>query len=193
MSDETLALLEELKSIKTELCEIDQSIRHFSDHISVIETECATLDALRSDVEEIHLFSTWTKKRVSSLASRIVKAENPSCRSNLIFYGISDLPRENNEKWKQSDNKIINICQRELGIFLEPNDVKCAHRPDKHRQESARPIIAKFSYSKVKERKFKGTPIAQANIFLLGFEWPIEIYWILLRPRMLHTNWPSTG
>lgn len=77
------------------------------------------------------------------------KLEAQSRRDNLKFYNMHG---ESQETWEQSENKIRTYLSEKLGI--DGCHIERAHRlPSK---STPRPIIAKFSFFKDKEKVLKG-------------------------------------
>lgn len=84
-------------------------------------------------------------------------------RTNLLFFGITD---SFNEQWKESEQKVLSLCETNLDLKLDPSCVERAHRIGNFTSTKQRPIIVKFAHFKTKERilgcgrKLKGTDFA---------------------------------
>ncbi|MES9883749.1 MAG: hypothetical protein ABW185_23095 [Sedimenticola sp.] len=113
-------------------------------------------DSIQTDVTDIKTQNEFLTKRVTTLEEKLnvcetqlEHIESQSRRDNLLFHGIQD---ENGESWELAEEKVQNYLSSELNINGDI-EMERAHRLG--RNVGARPIIAKFSKYKDRERVLK--------------------------------------
>nr|XP_037268540.1 uncharacterized protein LOC119159791 [Rhipicephalus microplus] len=138
------------------------------------------LKVIAKDIQEIKNEKMVTNQKLAaidkkSLAMEVTKlrsgcddAENRQRRDNLLFFGIND---EDKEDWATSEEKIITFCSQKLGIPLTNDHFERVHRLGKYKTDKQRPIIAKMSSFKNKQKvlsaahKLKGTDFSIGEDF----------------------------
>ncbi|XP_075737251.1 uncharacterized protein LOC142814728 [Rhipicephalus microplus] len=176
-------LIAEVQSLKSQLSTTDKRITDLNKRMGDLETHYQTLLPLRNDIEKTQTNVINMTKKIQELETSLDDAENRSRRNNLLFYGIPDPTR--NETWAESEKMIIDICNNNLGLTVQPNDIERAHRLGIHSLNRNRPIIVKFLSYKTRDallsngRKLKNTnysigedfsrPVQYARKQLLAF------------------------
>ena len=82
---------------------------------------------------------------------QIDNLEAHSRRSNVIFYGI---PEDDEESWETSESKVLDLTKSTMEI-TEVIRFDRVHRLGRRKQNSPRPIIAKLTYFKDKQKIFQ--------------------------------------
>lgn len=83
----------------------------------------------------------------NAITSRLDEFEDRSRRDNLIFHGIAD----SKESWEQTELKLVTELTQVIDSF-PTGSIERAHRLGTYLPGKSRPIIAKFSSYKVKEK-----------------------------------------
>ncbi|KAH9367789.1 hypothetical protein HPB48_004447 [Haemaphysalis longicornis] len=126
---------------------------------------------VRKDVETNNGNTAEIARQVYNVVTRVDGAENRPRKNNLTFYGLSDA--KPSEKISDSQDIVINHCRDNLGLTLDPKQIERIHRLGRHRNDHQRPIIAKFTFFKIKEkipsngRKLKGGNFSIVRYFLI--------------------------
>ncbi|XP_064472409.1 uncharacterized protein LOC135386428 [Ornithodoros turicata] len=159
-------LLNDIKDMKEKLHAADQAIMNLSTKIETIETELTSLKVMRTDISNIQLTSNNMSKHITKLENQIDDMENRMRRSNLIFYGITDIA---GESWAQSEAKVIELCSEKLNVSVSHDEIERAHRLGRHRPERHRPIIVKLKFYKRKEEILSlGHRLKQSGYSIIG-------------------------
>lgn len=106
---------------------------------------------------------------------RAVKLESHSRRNNLIFYNI---PEERQESSSTTETLLYTFLERNLNMEEEIDEIPIerAHRLGKVRQDKKpRPIIAKFSFHKDKERILSNARTLAGTNYGISQDFPREI------------------
>ena len=90
-------------------------------------------------------------KQMTNMQRQIDNLEGHSRRSNVIFYGI---PEEDEESWETSETKVLDLTKSTMEI-AEDIRFDRVHRLGRRKQNSPRPIIAKLTYFKDKQKIFQ--------------------------------------
>ncbi|XP_037559130.1 uncharacterized protein LOC119436374 [Dermacentor silvarum] len=118
----------------------------------------AAISALSEKIDSRHIevmtdipaaVAEAVKKENASLLTRLDDLEDRSRRDNLIFYGISDNP---SETCAQSEKLVCELLSHHLQFQVPENMVCRAHRLGSYTANKTRPIIMKFSCSKLKDK-----------------------------------------
>lgn len=85
-----------------------------------------------------------------------------------MFFGIPDCPTET---WVESEGLVQDVLSRHLKLQIPDSEVSRAHRLGSYTDKKTRPIIIKFSSSKVRDavwaqkHKLKGTGVSASEDF----------------------------
>lgn len=152
-------ILSELKSVRERQDVADQEIKQLMERVTALETAKTAVDSTVVDSASNESLRNITDK-LQSITMRCDDAENRQRRDNLLFFGIDD---EDKEDWATSEQKIITFCSEKLNISLTNDHFERVHRLGKYNTDKQRPIIAKMSSFKDKQKvlsaahKLKGT------------------------------------
>ncbi|KAH9370782.1 hypothetical protein HPB48_014722 [Haemaphysalis longicornis] len=152
-------ILTELKSIPEKQDVADQQIKQLMERVTILETDKTAVDFIVVDSVPNEELRNITD-RLQSITIRCDDAENRQRWDNLLFLGIDD---EDKDGWETSEQKIITFCSEKLSISLTNDHFERVHRLGKYHTHKQRPIIAKMSSFKGKQKvvstahKLKGT------------------------------------
>lgn len=160
------AILNELKGLKEKQAATDKEVKHLTERIVVLESSVASQN---SSVEgaPVNILQTITNQ-LQTVTTRCDDAENRLRRSNLLFYGIDD---DGNEDWAASEEKIIKLCTDKLQVPCTSSQFERVHRIGRYSPDKQRPIIAKFSFYKDRQKvlssafKLKGSTVSIGEDF----------------------------
>ena len=145
--------------LKTILLEVRHDVKSMNRKFDKIEK---TVNTLKKDNQKLKRQNEKLTNKVDELSKSLEqvdalardnqmkneKLEAQSRRDNLKFYNIED---DRNETWEQSEEKVVKYVSDELSI--DGCHIERAHRlPSK---STPRPIIAKFSFFKDKDKILK--------------------------------------
>lgn len=108
-----------------------------------------------------------------TLKRKVTEFEMHSRRNNLKFYGIPD---KNKESWKESDEKIIELC-RAVNLKYGLRTLERAHRLGSYNanQKFPRPIIAKFYHFKDRDAAWEALNKDPKKRAFVREDFPFEI------------------
>ncbi|XP_042144097.1 uncharacterized protein LOC121834465 [Ixodes scapularis] len=155
-----MSLLEEMKSIRSQLSEHDRTFNDIKKRLTNIEVDCSSIVTIKSQVESVQTLAKDSATQIAHLTARFDDSEDRARRTNLIFFGHTDNQRET---WDQSEILIIEHCSAVLNVPLQPTDIERAHRIGTFQPNKSRPIIIKFAHFKIRAqvllftKKLKGT------------------------------------
>lgn len=158
----------DIRTLLERQTELDGAISALSARVVTIENEVSSLSQTRTDIGRLKNDLADQSAATSCLLSRVDEMENQSRRSNLLFYGIPDI---GSESWEVSEQNILNFAKDKLGVTIVGSDIERAHRLGTFRPGRTRPIIAKFSSFKTKNKlllsghKLKGTSSSLSEDF----------------------------
>ena len=145
--------------LKTILLEVRHDVKSMNRKFDKIEK---TVNTLKKDNQKLKRQNEKLTNKVDEISKSLEqvdvlardnqrkneKLKAQSRRDNLNFYNIED---DRNETWEQSEEKVVNQLSDELNI--DGCHIERAHRlPSK---STPRPIIAKFSFFKDKDKILK--------------------------------------
>ncbi|KAH8020357.1 hypothetical protein HPB51_000990 [Rhipicephalus microplus] len=140
-------LLAELKALKEKHIEATKEIQLLMARVAALES--TTTSPHNTGVTEASANALRTvSSQVTEILSRCNNSENRLRRSNLVFFGLDDEPKE---YWAKSEQKIIDFCSEKLGITVTERQFERVHRIGKYTEDKRRPIIAKLAFFKDKE------------------------------------------
>ncbi|XP_075740056.1 uncharacterized protein LOC142786315 [Rhipicephalus microplus] len=102
---------------------------------------------------------------LTEITSRCNDTENRQRRSNLLFFGIEDDPKEG---WAASEKRIIEFCSEKFNISLTGAQFERVHRLGKFRDSKQRPIIAKLTFFKDKQQILASAPKLKGSKYSIG-------------------------
>ena len=126
--------------------------------ITIIKSQVSGFKEVAAKIESIE---KRVDKKLMSLQNQIDNLESHSRRSNVIFYGV---PEDEEETWEASENKVLDLTKSTMQI-AEDIRFDRVHRLGRKRQNSPRPIIAKVTFFKDKQKIFnKASKLKGSNI-----------------------------
>lgn len=126
------------------------------------------MESLRDDMAIGNDKTESIIKENEAIRARLSDLEDRTRRDNLLFFNIADSP---DEKWEQSEEKVMNVIRGKLALTISSADISRAHRIGTSHPGKTRPIIVKFSNFKVKEQvlhaksQLKGSDITISEDF----------------------------
>ena len=133
------------------------------------ETQQKTLSKLTEDVNKLTQVTNAEKERA-------IKLESHSRRNNLIFYNI---PEVRHESSATTETLLYTFLEQNLDMAEEETNeipIERAHRLGKIREDNKpRPIIAKFSFHKDKERILSSARTLAGTNYGISQDFPKEI------------------
>lgn len=159
-------ILSELQGLRDKQSATDDEVKRLTERIVALETSVASQN---SPVEgtSSNVLHTLTNQ-LQTVTSRCDDAENRMRRSNLLFYGIDD---DESEDWAASEETIIKLCTDKLEVPSTSNQFERVHRLGRYSPGKKRPIIAKFTFYKDKQKvlasafKLKGSTVSIGEDF----------------------------
>ncbi|XP_070384887.1 uncharacterized protein [Dermacentor albipictus] len=162
---EVIGMLSEVRANQQKL---EVKVSSLASRLTTVESLVESYEANQNGVDLPRVVDEAVRDQTAAITSRLDELEDRSCRDNLIFYGIPGVPAEN---WSESETKIRNCLTSLLQITLIDEAISCAHRLGSYAVNKHRPIIVKFSSSKLKQKvfterkKFKGSGISVSEDF----------------------------
>ncbi|XP_042142396.1 uncharacterized protein LOC121833297 [Ixodes scapularis] len=123
-----------VSDLTEQLCTLERELRASQPDIQVAQNNDSKLETAQVEL--------------AVLKSRCNDAENRSRRSNLVFFGLED---KDKETWAESESRIIDLCDKKMGIKINPDNIDRAHRIGAFNRAKKRPIVVKFCFFKHKE------------------------------------------
>lgn len=123
-----------VSELTEQLCTLERELRASQPDIQVAQNNDSKLETAQVEL--------------AVLKSRCNDAENRSRRSNLVFFGLED---KDKETWAESESRIIDLCDKKMGIKINPDNIDRAHRIGAFNRAKKRPIVVKFCFFKHKE------------------------------------------
>ncbi|XP_065296644.2 uncharacterized protein [Dermacentor albipictus] len=162
---EVIGMLSEVRANQQKL---EEKVSSLASRVATVESLVESYEANQNGVDLPRVVDEAVRDQTAAIISRLDELEDSSRRDNLIFYGIPDVPAEN---WSESETKIRNCLTSLLQITLIDEAISRAHRLGSYAVNKHRPIIVKFSSSKLKQKvfterkKFKGSGISVSEDF----------------------------
>ncbi|XP_075534317.1 uncharacterized protein LOC142568133 [Dermacentor variabilis] len=162
---EVIGMLSEVRANQQKL---EEKVSSLASRLATVESLVESYEANQNGVDLPRVVDEAVRDQTAAITSRLDELEDRSRRDNLIFYGIPDVPAEN---WSESETKIRNCLTNLLQITLIDEAISRAHRLGTYAVNKHRPIIVKFSSSKLKQKvfterkKFKGSGISVSEDF----------------------------
>ena len=177
--DIALARIQDIEEIKEKQQVLE---KENADLKASLEFAHTTIKSLTEQVDAQQKSLSQLTESVSELAKtsrlekeRAIKLESHSRRNNLIFYNI---PEERHESSATSETLVYNFLEQNLNMEEEVSEISIerAHRLGKMRDDQKpRPIIAKFSFHKDKERILSKARLLAGTTYGISQDFPPEI------------------
>lgn len=142
-------LVEGINSIRESQKSLETKMNSIEHRLDEFDNQLKELDGLYKGFSEAQKSIDELTSRNNFLQSRLDELEDRSRRNNLIFHGIPDLK----ETWQQTESKLINILNTSEYPLLS-GDIERAHRLGTYSPNKCRPVIAKFTNYKTREKIF---------------------------------------
>ncbi|KAH9378607.1 hypothetical protein HPB48_018319 [Haemaphysalis longicornis] len=85
---------------------------------------------------------------LTTITSRCEDAENRLRRSNLLFFGLEDDPKED---WTAPEKNGVKLCSDKLEIQINSSQFERVNRLGKYQEGEIRFVIAKLTFFKDKQ------------------------------------------
>ena len=132
---------ERLDVISASITELRTDIIRIQSELTSINKELdSKLSILHSDIDANAEAISAVQSRLDTIDQQLEKQEQDARRDNILLHGI-ELTTNDNVKNKCTD--ILNSC---LNQSIDTNDVIHAHRLDKEKTNSSRPILIRFRH-----------------------------------------------
>nr|KAG5685191.1 hypothetical protein BaRGS_011090 [Batillaria attramentaria]KAG5689412.1 hypothetical protein BaRGS_017930 [Batillaria attramentaria] len=160
MNEKFDAMSENMNSLSESVSSLQAKVQDLTDEVK----------ELRDDNEDLREENTELKKTLQQMEHKVDDLENRSRRNNIIVHGLPSVTSvgDKQETWEQCEQALQNMFQEKLGI----NEEMILDRAHRLRPgDSKSPIVARFAFSKDKERvmraklKLKGTDIFVGDDF----------------------------
>ena len=143
-----------LLDIQKSVNRLDKKFEKMEKSISGLKRENKELrkknEELTDNVKELRNHVSDLSKQNKELFNKYENLEGHSRRQNLKFYNIQE---DKGETWDETERKVRNYVQNELGLDCAEINIERAHRLQA--KFKPRPVIVKFSFYKDKERIFQ--------------------------------------
>lgn len=137
-------------SLKDILFEIKESRTEVTDKIdSLTTTMNAKFEEIAEENKNLREELETTKQKNEEIMNKLADLEDRSRRNNLVISGVDESYRET---WEQTEAKLVNDIKNKLGVHLQDLDIERAHRIGKAMSGKQRPIVARFTNFKTKEK-----------------------------------------
>ncbi len=133
-----------------------------------IDTLGKSMDA---KYEELITENKALKEELVDMKHKLVDIEDRSRRNNLVLTGISEREREN---WDDTEKKMVTEIGRNLGIDLQDEDIERAHRIGRFERGKSRPVVARFTSYKTKEKVLKAARQKKVEGFYINEDFSEE-------------------
>ena len=150
-----------------ELADLLQSFKdEVLSEISQIKSQTAEIGALSVRVNEIQ---ERVDSKIAFIQKQLYNLEGQSRRSNIIIHGVPE--NEADETWEVTETKVLDLTRNKLEI-AEPISIDRCHRLGRKRATGPRPIIAKLTFFKEKQKvfsqasKLKGTGVSISEDYI---------------------------
>ncbi|XP_072143641.1 uncharacterized protein [Dermacentor andersoni] len=142
-------LVNDVKAIKVGQKNIETKMECIQKRLDNLEEKTNVLDHLHDEMTGIQASAQAQTTRLDSLLMRVDELEDRSRRNNLIFHGIRDF----RESWEQSESRIREAL---TGVIdsLPDTAIERAHRISHYTPNKCRPIVVKFTNTKIKDKVF---------------------------------------
>ncbi|XP_077486716.1 uncharacterized protein LOC144098020 [Amblyomma americanum] len=137
--------IDDLKNSQLKL----EDLSEMNERLTNVERKTVTIDETEKEVHPFQQLVDQLSSENSQLRARLPELEDRQRRDNLLFYGMPDAQ---SESWAQSEEKLVKVLSSCLEILSSEILIDRAHRLGGFASEKCRPIIAKFSSFKVKQR-----------------------------------------
>ena len=135
-------------------------VAELADIVAAFKTEVLKeITEIKSQTKDIAVLSDRINKieekvdaKMADFQKRLDDLEGQSRRSNVIIHGIAEDDQE--ETWESTEKKVHDLAKTKMKI-TEPIAFERCHRLGRRRANGSRPIIAKLSFFKDKQRLFK--------------------------------------
>ncbi|XP_077551771.1 uncharacterized protein LOC144165971 [Haemaphysalis longicornis] len=156
-----------LTALSANLKQVELTIGNVQERITSMEKELARLQKCEDKLAEHEVLCKGTKELVEELSAKIEDLENRSRRNNVIIYGLSEEPNEDNKSLR---NRVEQEVFKEL-LSVEVKSIERIHRLGFKHAEKPRPVILRlFDFSEKMKimascPKLKGTEISVSEDF----------------------------
>ncbi|XP_077558172.1 uncharacterized protein LOC144173781 [Haemaphysalis longicornis] len=140
-------LAADVKEIKTCQKSIEGEMASINSRLDALEKKSGTFEHFGQELSRMEASVEQLATANTTLTSRLDELEDRSRRDNLIFHGIAD----SKESWEQTEIKLLTALTQVIDSF-PTGSIERAHRLGTYSPGKCRPIIAKFSNYKVKEK-----------------------------------------
>lgn len=157
------ALSAQLSETIEKLTASTNEVARLTERILALESSVASRSATGTGTpnNSLHQISD----HLTEITSRCNDTENRQRRSNLLFFGIEDDPKEG---WAASEKRIIEFCSEKFNISLTGAQFERVHRLGKFRDSKQRPIIAKLTFFKDKQQILASAPKLKGSKYSIG-------------------------
>ncbi|XP_077516720.1 uncharacterized protein LOC144127627 [Amblyomma americanum] len=143
------AFIKSIDDFKKSQLKLEEDLSEMNKRLTNVERKTVTIDETEKKVHPFQQLVDQLSCEYSQLRARLSELEDRQRRDNLLFYGIPDAQ---SESWAQSEEKLVKVLSSCLEIPSSEILIDRAHRLGRFASEKCRPIIAKFSSFKVKQR-----------------------------------------
>nr|XP_054925398.1 uncharacterized protein LOC126528908 [Dermacentor andersoni] len=137
----------DIKTIKNSQKNIESKLAGMHKRLDELEERAMKFDSISQELSCLKKSMDQQRNRNDSLQSRLDEAEDRSRRDNLIFRGISDAK----ESWADTESKLLEALTEVVDSY-SGTLIQRAHRLGIFSHDKCRPVIAKFTESKMKEK-----------------------------------------
>lgn len=134
------AIKEGQKSIETKMTAIQQ-------RLDKLEEKSEAFLLFEEQLSQTEQSLTDLTNHTDYLTSRVDELEDRSRRNNLIFHGIAD----SKETWDQTEARLTSFLSSVMDTF-QSDAIERAHRLGSFSPKKSRPVIAKFTNFKQKQK-----------------------------------------
>jgi len=114
---------------------------------------------MKTEIEKLHGVINCQNDQINTLNEKmniqerdINNIEQNGRANSLRITGIVD---DRNETVEESVKKVAELCEHDLDVHIEPNDIDIAHRIGRYNEGYSRTIICKFVQRRVKDKVIK--------------------------------------
>ena len=180
VADEIMSMKSLLTKVVDKLEKLDKMVNNIKDMKTSVEAIKKNNDEMKSELTNMKSELVAVKKKNKTLEDRLIDMQSRSMRDNLIFYNIKEeekVGRDVPEEEKVTTEEILHdFIKAKMKIESEVSFER-AHRMGKHRGtgERPRPIVAKFTFHKQREKVRKSSVNLKGSDFGVAEQFPPEI------------------
>lgn len=142
LEDFKLQVLSELKTTRTELNALSESMQFFSNQMdentNLMKEIKSEVAAVKKENENLRSMNVTLTNEVTSLKDRVRSLEQYSRKNNVEIVGIPETPKEN-------AIALVKDVGTALGLEIQEADISTAHRVPSFRKDRPPALIAQFS------------------------------------------------